>query len=639
MMMKRTLSSLSFSMKKGTFKSFLNFIVKEKKVMKPIVVKCGLALALTFAGFLYSRRRVRRIKPSPKGHPSGHGNEVNLGRSIRVSRSYSSISEGNIQDIEEICINKVISTNSPIGSKQNGEKGEFNNLVKDAEFGVTITRNSYKKDVESSRSKVGSPQAHGSFEKEDYEQEVRQLRSMIRMLQERERNLEIELLEYCGLREQEAAVMELQNRLKISNMETKMFSLKVETLQSENRRLEARVVDHAKVLSELENAKTKVKLLKKKIKYEAEQNREEIMNLKQKVTKLQDQELKGAANYLDIQIKLKRLKDLESEVEELTKSNLRLHIENADLARRLDSTQILANAVLEDPEADAVKEEGERLRQKNEGLVKEIEQLQEDRCKDLEELVYLRWINACLRHELKNYQPPPGKTVARDLSKSLSPTSEKKAKQLILEYANSEAQGSLSDFDSDQWSSPQTSFRTEPGECDDYSPLDNLSDTRYNTVPTSKSKIFSRFIKLIRGKDSQHRDSKVTSLEKCASRDDINSSHLRSSRSIGNGIDAEGHRSELATPTDTSMNSLDIKRTLSLKDEDMTNSDSLAAGSLKKYSLARRGSADFRNRVGSFSESPCMEKSNLVKYAEALKDSSGSSKIITHRRSASYSPF
>ncbi|MCI34641.1 protein CHUP1 chloroplastic-like, partial [Trifolium medium] len=85
------------------------------------------------------------------------------------------------------------------------------------------------------------------------------------MLQERERSLEVQLLEYCGLREQETVVMELQNRLKISNMETKMFNLKVETLQSENRRLEAQVSDHAKVVSELEASKTKVKFLKKKI--------------------------------------------------------------------------------------------------------------------------------------------------------------------------------------------------------------------------------------------------------------------------------------------------------------------------------------------------------------------------------------
>lgn len=252
----------------------------------------------------------------------------------------------------------MFGNNSPIGlsprTKESGEKEfllpEFNDLVKEADFGATIARNSLKKDVETPRSKVSSPTAHGSFENDDYEKEIRQLRSMIRMLQERERSLEVQLLEYCGLREQEAAVMELQNRLKISNMETKMFNLKVENLQSENRRLEAQVADHAKLLVELETAKTKVKLLKKKLKYDAEQSREEIIQLKQKVSKLQDQEFKASASDLDIQIKLKRLNDLESEAEELRKSNLRLHIDNADLARRLDSTQILANAVLEDPE-------------------------------------------------------------------------------------------------------------------------------------------------------------------------------------------------------------------------------------------------------------------------------------------------
>lgn len=71
-------------------------------------------------------------------------------------------------------------------------------------------------------------------------------------------------------------------------------------------------------------------------------------------------------------------------------------------------------------QAEALKEERERLRQENEELRKEIEQLRVDRSSDVEELVYLRWINACLRYELRNFQPPNGKTVARDLSKSLS---------------------------------------------------------------------------------------------------------------------------------------------------------------------------------------------------------------------------
>ena len=81
-------------------------------------------------------------------------------------------------------------------------------------------------------------------------------------------------------------------------------------------------------------------------------------------------------------------------------------------------------------------EESERLKKQNEELKNEIEQLQADRCSDVEELVYLKWINACLRYELRNHQPDLGKIMARDLSKTLSPKSEARAKQLILEYAN-----------------------------------------------------------------------------------------------------------------------------------------------------------------------------------------------------------
>lgn len=43
---------------------------------------------------------------------------------------------------------------------------------------------------------------------------------MVKNLKERERDLEIQLLEYYGLKEQESAVVELHNRLKINSMET-----------------------------------------------------------------------------------------------------------------------------------------------------------------------------------------------------------------------------------------------------------------------------------------------------------------------------------------------------------------------------------------------------------------------------------
>ncbi|ESW22579.1 hypothetical protein PHAVU_005G164900 [Phaseolus vulgaris] len=589
-------------------------VIIQEKGVKPVLLKFGLALALSFAGFLYSRFRIRRIKPSQsrKGGSFDHESEVNSGGGIGAALSTCNIiSAANFLCSEETCTDRVITGNSPLvlspDSTQNGDP------LKVVDFGATVVRNSFNKDMEAPWLKV-----YADPDKDDYEQEVTQLRNMIRMLQDREQSLEVQLLEYCGLREQETVVMELQNRLKASTVEVKMFNLKVKTLQSENWRLKEQVSDHAKVLAELESAKAQVKLLNEKIRYEAEQNREQIVSLQQKVSRLQDQQCKDAACDQDIQIKLQKLKDLESEAEELRKSNLRLHIENSHLVRRLDSTQILANAVLEDPEVDAVKQESECLKQENVRLMKEIEQLHSDRCSDLEELVYMRWINACLRYELRNFEAPPGKMVAKDLSRSLSPTSERKAKQLILEYANTDGPGNTVDFDIDQWSSSQASSLTDFGECDDFS--DNSFAAKTNT--TSQTKLLSKLRQLIQGKDSSHHHCHVSSQEKCGHQD---SNPPQQSTSTG----IEGLRSESATPIVTSRTSLDFSRLMSTQEEvDRRNSDSVFMGSSKKLSAHQRGS---------FSDSLGLEKNNLEKYAEALKDSSLSGRHQRRSRSASCS--
>lgn len=540
---------------------------KEEKGMKPILVNFGLALALSFAGFICSRLRITRV--SPTGRSLGHESEVNFGGDIGATFSTS-----NTVSEEETCTRGSRNKNSLIApfscSEQNGDRDEFllpefDELVKEVEF-----------EVEAPRLKVGSSREYAVPDKNDYEQEIIQLRNMVRLLQDKEQNLEVQLLEYCGLREQETVVMELQNRLKISNMEVKMFNLKTKNLQSENRKLKEQVADQEKVLAELDAEKAKIELLNNEIRREAEQNKEKIVSLKQRVAKLQEQEYKGSACDQDIKIKLQKLNAVESEVEELRKSNLKLQIENYDLARRLDSTQIVAN--------DANRE-SECLRKENEGLMKQIEQLHSDRCSDLEELVYMRWINACLRYELRNYQPPPNKTVAKDLSKSLSPTSEKKAKQLILEYADTNGAGSIVNFDFDQWSSSQASSITDSGEYDDFSSVDNSSASRTNT--TSQNKFFSKLRRMIQGKDShrrRHHHSQVSSRYQ----EDSNSPWP----STSTGIDG-------------------------------------------RISFDRRYSS--LSGEGSFSGFLDVEKSDLEKYAEALKDSSVKVRYQRRERSASYS--
>lgn len=632
-------------------------MVREKRDINPLLLKFGVALALSFAGFLYSRFRTRRVKPSqppppPSPRSSNYSNEVDpAGRRIVVkddihalqtTTSSCHIASINGEKYEETYYQKITVDGLSPSSRHSGDKDgyllpEFNELVKEFDFpGAGI---SPRKDVETPRSEVDTPKAFISSERDDYEQEIKHLRNMVRILRERERNFEVQLLEYYGLKEQETTVMELQNRLKINNMEAKLFSLKIDSLQADKRRLEAQVTDYTRVVSELETARAKIKVLKKKLRSEAEQNREQIITLQKRVAKLQDQEQKASASNPDILSKLQRLKDLEGEADELRKSNSRLQLENSDLARRLESTQILASSVLEDPEAEALKEMSHRLRQENEDLGKEIERLHADRCADVEELVYLRWINACLRYELRNYQPPPGKTVARDLSKTLSPKSEDKAKQLILEYAHTEGMGekgiNIMDFDSGRWSSSQASFLTDSGELDDSS-VDNSS---VNRTSSSSKKFFSKLRRLIRGKDNSHQN-QISPAERSVSFDEMMgtcSCETPQTDGQSNRFSSRSHSS--------SRHSVDIQKLKSLRLDDLKDLENIRrssdVGSYRRLVLDGEGGNELPQENGTEQDSEAIEKNELVKYAEVLRDSrSGTPRGGTpklHRKSKSIS--
>lgn len=102
-----------------------------------------------------------------------------------------------------------------------------------------------------------------------------------------------------------------------------------------------------------------------------------------------------------------------------------------------------------------VDEETAYLRESNERLTRQIEQLRNDHCAHVEELVYLKWVNACLRHELlrdhdghptvaeqQDHSADNRRVGSRDLSsalelsKSMSFRSSERAKQLMLRYGH-----------------------------------------------------------------------------------------------------------------------------------------------------------------------------------------------------------
>lgn len=628
--------------------------MRDKRDIRPVILKLGVALALSLGGILFTFFRNKRIKPSnSSSSPTSGGKENELKNDDQTKPASRNLVSDLPGRYEDISTPKGIIESSISGPSTNcrsdGDRDglllpEYNELVK--EFSLSSKASlSPSKDVKMPMQDADSPKEYKIVGWDGHEKEIKNLKNIVKTLKERERTLEIQLLEYYGLKEQETAVMELQNRLKINNMEAKLLGLKIESLKAEKMELEAQVADYAKVVSDLDTAKLKIKQLKKKLRLEAGHSKEQILSLKERVLKLHDKEKNPVETESDVQLNLQKLNDLGSEADELRKSNQSLRTENSTLAERLESVQILATSVLEDDETEALKEESLRLSKQNEDLVEEVEQLLADRCSDAEELVYLRWVNACLRYELRNYQPVLGKTTARDLSKTLSPMSEKKAKQLILEYANKEDQGDravhVSDFDSD-WLSSQASYLTDSGEFDDTS-IDNSS--AHKTDASSKSKVFGKLMRLVRGKD-HHRGQ--SSPEMIHSTED--NAVRCSSYSSGYNSDTAVIGTQATRPQSRSRTSSQGSSKQFINFHSAYQGPGSVKGESRNYLTRMRrysdvGSLDYISKR--LTESPQekrnnhdpenVQKSELVKYAEVLKGSR--SKTSFRKRSASISFF
>ncbi|KAM7487585.1 hypothetical protein LguiB_025069 [Lonicera macranthoides] len=271
--------------------------------------------------------------------------------------------------------------------------------------------------------------------------ELESLRNQVRELEEREVKLEGELLEYYGLKEQKSDISELQRQLKIKTVEIDLLNITINSLQADRKKLQEEISRGVSAKKELEVARNKIKELQRQFQLEANQTKGQLLLLKRQVSGLQAKEEEAFKKDNEVEKMAKTLKELEVEVVELKRMNRELQHEKIELIVKLDAAEGKVTALsnmTESKMVGKVTEEVNNLRHTNEDLLKQVEGLQMNRFSEVEELVYLRWVNACLRFELRNYQNPPEKISARDLKKSLSPRSLEKAKQLMLEYAGSE---------------------------------------------------------------------------------------------------------------------------------------------------------------------------------------------------------
>ncbi|KAJ8464750.1 hypothetical protein OPV22_027302 [Ensete ventricosum] len=631
----------------------MELVARGERDVKPMLVRVGIAIALSLAGFVVSQLRPRPrppLRPPSRQHsPSAAAESKSGGQDSGGGCLQKQVGTLETEeDLMEIINGTAITTT---GEEAGFLMPGFDDLVMQ-EFEVT------RKDLETTPVTT-MPEKPVMQERALMEQEITNLKELVLSLQERERCLERQLLDYHGVKGQEAVVRELVNRLKISSMEAKLYMLKIESLQADNQRLQAQLEDYATVISELDAAREHIMLLDEKLESDREKAQEIMASLHQRISSLQQREQENDA---EVNRKLKKLEELENESMELRMINSRLAEENSDLVRKLKSTQDTASAVREDAEAEAL-EEANHLRKANEKLMEEIEQLQIDHCTDVEELVYLRWVNACLRYELRNYQPPSGETLARDLSKSLSLKSEKKAKQLVLEYANLGADEKSSNF-FEVNSNYSSSSQASAGEPEDTS-IDDSSLIKHGS--SNKVKFLSKLKKLVSGNGK--RSKKVSAVDKTTSsgsserrvsfstcsfddvigRDSYDSSSscmiekMAAVNSLA-GTEAqivEGQHNRDVFSQNNSRLSLDIQRLQELDLEEAIEGKGLLGRRDRATSCDYMKISFLEDSLISCKKTPLdqekayiHEKVELKKYADALRSSRGIPKL--NRRSASF---
>lgn len=229
-------------------------------------------------------------------------------------------------------------------------------------------------------------------------EEILGLRSQIEDLGKREWELEKQFIRYCDLKEQEAMLMELKNMLLLEKTYVEFLDREISWVETDNEILDNLVVQFMGVLEQLEQGKSENRRLQRKVKRLLRRIKEQSRVMRKQNMKIEAREAAILRNYDEIETRNDDIKKLEEEVRELHKIMVQMQDEKIELLKKLEMAEKSA------PSISKIEGEGITKEAYNE-LVNELEQLQKDRAAEVKELIFLRWSNACLRHELmKNHE-------------------------------------------------------------------------------------------------------------------------------------------------------------------------------------------------------------------------------------------
>ena len=273
----------------------------KAEVMKPALLKVGIPLAISVAGFVCARILARKSSNVIKDYSlqtqvsSPRTNVCDVFNDEDSFHSFSSTMED-----EEPMVNDT----SPA------------NMVDDLEIGV----------------------------KPKFE-EILGFRSQVEDLERRAWELEKQFVSYCDLKEQESLLMELKNMVLLEIAHAEFLDREISSTEAENERLRNLVVQYVGVLEQLEHWKSKNGSLQRKVKRLLRRTKQQSRFIREQNVKIEDTEAEILRNCDELETRSNFIRKLEEEVRELHKIMDQMQEEKNELLNKLELAENSASSI------------------------------------------------------------------------------------------------------------------------------------------------------------------------------------------------------------------------------------------------------------------------------------------------------
>ncbi|KAK1384018.1 hypothetical protein POM88_021753 [Heracleum sosnowskyi] len=228
-------------------------------------------------------------------------------------------------------------------------------------------------------------------------------------MDKRRDKLEVKLLEmYCLKQQHMDEGDHLRQILKSKFLEIDMLNATKVALQFDKERLKEKINQNQLAENQLDSARASLKAIQGQECVESAKLKGQLLMLKEQLSEFGIDEKRES---LELKEKLIATKNVELELEamEWNRKKKELQLDMRELGVKLVAAQTSIMSFPRFSESHIIGEleaERRRLRHSNEVFLDNIEKLQMNRFDMVQELVYQRWLNACLKFEIHESQTP-----------------------------------------------------------------------------------------------------------------------------------------------------------------------------------------------------------------------------------------